>query len=154
MTLHAGGPYVDSGALAKLYIVEPGSAQVQESVEGWRRLSVNSLQESELRNAIEAAAGREVVRPGSADGAVSHFEHDIRAGRLIPREHDWEHVWRRTMELSKKYTREILCRTIDIVHVALAEKEEAGTMVTGDRRQAELCRRIGLEVTFIDATRY
>ena len=46
MTLHAGGPYVDSGALAKLYIVEPGSAQVQESVEGWRRLSVNSLQEA------------------------------------------------------------------------------------------------------------
>ena len=110
--------------------------------------------ETELRNAIEAAAGREVVRPGSADGAVSHFEHDIRVGRLIPREHDWEHVWRRAMELSKEYTREILCRTLDIVHVALAEKEEAGTMVTGDRRQAELCQRIGLEVTFIDATKY
>ncbi len=56
---------------------------------------------------------------------------------------------KRADALAVNHTGEILCRTLDILHVALAELAGAGVVVTGDRRQAALCERIGLEVIFI-----
>jgi len=50
--------YLDTGALVKLYVVEPGSEFVQDKAEKADGLPLNPLQELELRNALLAAHGR------------------------------------------------------------------------------------------------
>lgn len=141
--------YLDTGAFVKLYVLEPGSEQVQKAVQSLRRLSFNSLQEAELRNAIRAAVGRGLIKPKAGAQAISNVEEDLRVGRLVTRPHSWEDIWRRAMALGSMHTQTLLCRTLDIVHVALAEQEKAKTMITGDKRQAELCRRLKMNVIFV-----
>ena len=142
-------PYLDSGALVKLYVLERGSEQVRDAVRKVPRFSLNIFQETEVRTAILAAAGRRVLTTNAANNALANLDEDLRTGRLAARTADWEKAWLRSIELSSRFTRAILCRTLDILHVALAEQAKAATMITGDQRQAELCRRIGIEVTFI-----
>ena len=142
-------PYLDSGAFVKLYIVERGSEQVQAAVREVPRLSLNFLQETEIRTAILAAAGRNVIKKDAAENALANLDEDLRTDRVAARSSDWNRTWLRSIEMSSRFTRAILCRTLDILHVALAEQEKAQIMITGDQRQAELCRRIGIEVVFI-----
>lgn len=38
---------------------------------------------------------------------------------------------------------------LDILHIALAEQQEATLVVTGDHRQAQLCHQLDINVAFI-----
>lgn len=142
--------YLDSGALIKLYVVEPGSEAVQAALRDEASLSLNSLQETEVRTAIQAAAGRGLLAGAAADQALAFLDEDIRVGRWTWQEPDWEQVWTVTRQLSLRHARETLCRTLDLLHLALAREGNAEVFITGDRRQAEVSRRIGLPLIWID----
>jgi predicted nucleic acid-binding protein len=55
-----------------------------------------------------------------------------------------------SFELSRRYSSENLCRTLDILHVATALVAQITTFVTCDKRQAQLAERAGLDVALID----
>lgn len=59
---------------------------------------------------------------------------------------DWSDVFCRTNQLSAMYTAEDGCRTLDILHVALASSFGCRRFITGDERQMRLARRVGLHV--------
>lgn len=144
-----GKLYLDTGALVKLYVVEPGTEFVQEKAETAEWLPLNPLQELELRNALHAAQGRGWIDPDALRGTLANLEEDIREGYLSRESPDWTLLWRRAGVLAKRHTPQLLCRTLDILHVAAAEATEADEMVTGDQRQRQLCKAIGFPVTAI-----
>jgi len=141
--------YLDSGALVKLYVFEPGSEAVQAALADVRQLSLNPLQETEVRTAIHAAAGRGLLDGAVAGRALAFFDQDVLDGRWIRSEFDWAHVWERTRSLSDLHASATLCRTLDLLHIALAQADHAGAIITGDKRQAEVCRRIAFPVIWV-----
>lgn len=142
--------YLDSGVLVKLYVAESGSREVQKAIESVTRLYLNQLQEAELRNALWAAGGRGQLEARAVDRVIGFIDEDFRKGRLISREVLWDRAWKRAIDFAANYTRDVLCRTLDILHVAIAVEQKAEIMITGDRRQAELCKRVGLPMTWIE----
>jgi predicted nucleic acid-binding protein len=138
--------YLDSGALIKLYVVELGSDFVAEAVQAAQILSINSLQETEVRNALFAARGRNELTEPACQQALDHFSHDIAAGVFRRASPDWPAIWNLAQTLARDHTSTILCRTLDILHVALALSLRADALASGDKRQIALCRAIGMDV--------
>lgn len=142
--------YLDTGALVKLYILESGSEWVQERAREASALPINPLQITELKNAVLAAGGRGLIEPAAMHKTLKNFEEDLQMGRFLRETPDWRDVWQRADALAFSYTGEILCRTLDILHVALAERMAVDRVITGDPRQAALCDRIRLAVERIE----
>lgn len=143
--------YLDSGALIKLYVVEPGSDFVAEAIQAAQILPVNSLQETEVCNALLAAKGRGELTESACQQALDHLSHDIAAEvfrRVVP---DWPVIWNLAQTLARDHTSVILCRTLDILHVALALRLKADALASGDKRQIALCRAVGLDVIEVRA---
>lgn len=136
--------YFDTGALVKLYIVESGSEFVQRKARAANLILLNQLQETELRSAIHAAVGRKTIPATVGALAFENFESDIKNGVLAITPIDWSGVWNRASHLARLHTEKLLCRTLDILHVAAAEACGADLLVTGDARQFRLCKAVGL----------
>ena len=141
--------YFDSGALVKLYIVEPGSEFVQAKALAAHAISLNQLQETEIRNAIHAAIGRKMISADAGKRALEHLANDIRAGVLVLESPDWSSIWSRAAHLARLHTQKLLCRTLDILHVAAAESCGADLFITGDVRQFKLCKAVGLPAQLV-----
>lgn len=141
--------YFDTGALVKLYIVEPGSRFVQEKAQGAKNIPLNPLQDAELRNAILAAGGRQAIEQEAVRLTLANLDEDIRQGFFVRETLDWPWIWQRANLLARQYTPTLLCRTLDILHVAAAELCVADELVTGDQRQYQLCRAINLAATAV-----
>jgi predicted nucleic acid-binding protein len=138
--------YFDTGALVKLYIVESGSAFVQRKAAAATSIPLNELQETELRNAIHAAIGRKSISPTAGAMSLEHVDSDLRAGVLTDASVDWPSVWSRAAHLARLHTEKLLCRTLDILHVAAAEACGADLVVTRDAPHFKLCKAAGLPV--------
>lgn len=138
--------YLDTGALVKLYIVEEGSEWVQQQAGSSELLPLNPLQGTEFRNAVLASCGRGIISETAMRQTFTHFDQDIREGFFTMEMPDWAVLWQRTTELALQHTPSLLCRTLDILHVALAESCGSDAILTGDKRQAALCEKVGLSV--------
>lgn len=143
--------YLDTSALVKLYILEPGSEAVQARCQQADELILGPLQETELRNAILAACGRDIIDKVTMGKTLNNLEADLAGGAYKRHQPDWPLVWQRSNGLATAHTPEILCRTLDILHVAIAEQAECTLVITGDERQFALCQAIGLKAEMIKA---
>lgn len=143
--------YFDTGALVKLYIVENGSTFVQNLARRSGVIGLNPLQETELRNAILAASGRQTISREAARRSLDNLDEDLQTGVFFRDSPDWTWIYRRADLMARQYTPRFLCRTLDILHVAAAELSCADRIVTGDQRQQKLARAIGLKVLKIPA---
>jgi predicted nucleic acid-binding protein len=143
--------YFDTGALAKLYIVERGSDFVQNVARRTGAIGINPLQETELRNSILAAEGRRTISREAARRSLDNLEEDLQTGVLFRESPDWSWIYRRADLMARQYTPRLLCRTLDILHVAAAELTGAERIVTGDQRQQKLARAVGLKVVKVPA---
>lgn len=143
--------YLDTSALVKLYIVEPGSEWVQSKCEAADSLLMSPLQETELRNAILAACGRSIIDQNTTGKTLKNLEADLAEGSYERLQPDWPLIWQRSNELALSQTPQILCRTLDILHVALAENAECACLITGDERQFALCQAVELKAERIEA---
>ncbi|MFP4443146.1 MAG: PIN domain nuclease, partial [Spirochaetia bacterium] len=74
---------------------------------------------------------------------------DIDASRLCRVNLNWAAVFDRAEDLSVQWTKTILCRSLDISHVAAAIECACVHFITGDTRQARLASESGLRVTSI-----
>ena len=142
--------YFDSGVLIKLYVSESNSAQSAELASGIPQIPLLALHELEIRNAIRALLGRDIITAAQADLAVSAFQADIASRRLIQTRSSWADIYTRAEALSGEHTRELLCRALDILHVAAASILGCRRFVTADRRQQQLAVRSGLDVVFVN----
>jgi predicted nucleic acid-binding protein len=143
--------YFDTGALVKLYIVESGSTFVQNLAQRSGVISLNPLQETELRNAILAASGRRMISREAARRSLENLDEDLQTGVFYRESPDWAWIYRRADLMARQYTPRFLCRTLDILHIAAAELSGADRIVTGDTRQQKLAKAVGLSVVKLPA---
>lgn len=138
--------YLDTSALVKLYLLEEGSAWVQELVSSQQDpLPVWELQEMELLNALRLKVFWGEIRASDAERQVMAFEDRKAKGLYYFPELDRAALLTMFRRLSS-HTPELGCRTLDIMHVACAVLLAADCFVSFDARQCGLAERAGLAV--------
>ena len=75
--------YVDSGVLVKLYSWEALSEAAAKLVAHLPGVPLTPLHELEIRNALRAQRGRDLITQKQLSAALRAFEEDIREYRLI-----------------------------------------------------------------------
>jgi predicted nucleic acid-binding protein len=140
----AGPIYLDASALAKLYLPEPRSDQLNRALAGRRDLLVSDLAVTEITSSLARR-----TRDGSVTRAVAGRVHRGVLGHLatgvfqrvdlLPATH--RHAERLLLSLGQTSL-----RAADALHLALALQDEALCIATFDQRLAEASRVVGLVV--------
>ena len=139
--------YLDSSALAKLYVIEEDSAAVARFVTRRRKsLPVSLLHELELKNGLRLKAFRREAHRNAIGAALRHLDEDFASGILIRPPLDWPEVFEAAGLLSDRYAATLGCRPLDLLHVASAKILKAQGFLTFDKRQATLARKAGLKL--------
>jgi predicted nucleic acid-binding protein len=128
--------YVDSSALAKLYVDEPASALAVEILSVDPVLVTSMLTVVEVRRALARHfTGINLIR------ARETFEADLDRMALIqPTESTWTYA--------ADIAEELEVRSLDALHLAVAKRLQIAALrfVTFDIRQAQAARLLGLDV--------
>jgi len=138
--------YADTSFLTSLYRTDANSFwAVAEFKELRPAILITPFNELELVTAMKAAAFRKLAAADEVQASSRAFRADLATGVLIrtpipPDSYD------RATALSSRLTRTLGCRTLDILHVAIALEAGAGTFFTFDKGQAKLARRAGLAI--------
>jgi len=134
--------YLDTSALAKLYVSEPDSATLEAAVVGRRDLIVSDLAVTELASAIarrtregdlSAAHARRVYQRVLRDRATGEFRHaELTAS-----------VHREAERLLMGLGRGVALRAADALHLALAAAHATRVLITFDRRMRTAAEALG-----------
>jgi predicted nucleic acid-binding protein len=136
----------DTSFLASLYGADANSGQAAHQVETLRpTFVITPFGELEFVTAFEALAFRKLLSGAEVEASMQAFGDDLAAGILIrrPVPHD---AFAQAISLSKRYTRALGSRTLDILQVAIALELHADVFFTFDKDQAKLAKRTGLAV--------
>lgn len=136
-------PYVDTSALAKWYISEPGSERFEDFVRGFPRVIISRLTMVELRCLLARRHRAGDIASAKADEAFSLFESDVRRGHLDVRPLQDEHALI-ALDLLRALPRHAL-RTLDVLHLAIVQSIGARSLATADRRMARAAEALGVE---------
>lgn len=136
--------YFDSSALVTIYVTGPFSVRTREEVQKSGNVAFTQLHELEVRNALRALHGRKSLTLSQLQKFEALLDEDLRAGRLAATGLDLTAVFGRATQLSAAHTSRLLCRSLDILHIAAALELGATHMVSGDERQLALASATGL----------
>lgn len=100
----------------------------------------------EVLNSIGLAAFRGKISEMGLQDATRSFEEDIASGRYVLADVLWRAALRRAADLSRDYTPQMGCRSLDVLHVACALELELANFLTFDVRQRRLARAVGLKI--------
>ena len=140
----SGGVYLDSSALAKLYVPEPESDRLEAFLRGRRDLLISELTLTEI---LSAAARRR------REGALSPYQaNEIREALLADADSgsfqrlSLDPVVHRVAERLLFALESLPLRTLDALHIAVALCASATYIATYDARMREAATRAGLRV--------
>lgn len=135
--------YLDTSALLKLYVREPGSEAVQRLIESQEDpLPIWEIQEMEFLNALRLKVFWKEIEASEANRQVELFETRKRRGLYHTPEVGRSELMAAFRELSAQ-TPELGCRTMDILHVAFAMQMQPEVFVSFDKRQRTLALERG-----------
>jgi predicted nucleic acid-binding protein len=138
------GIYLDSSALAKLYVPEPESDRLDSFLRGRRDLLMSELAITEVLSAVarkrregilsatQAFEIRDAILADAGSGSFSRLD----LGPLVHRE----------AERLLFNVESVALRTLDALHVALALQASATYIVTYDARMGAAALHAGLKV--------
>ncbi len=140
----AGPVYLDSSALAKIYVPEDDSSEVDRLLRGRTDLFISDLAITEVisafsRRALEASLSAGAL-PRLHQMILDEVESNMFArAELTPEVH-------RLAEKFLMAIQGVALRASDALHLALATEIGARTVFTSDRRLAEAALAIGLAI--------
>ena len=138
--------YLDTSALLKLYIREPGSEAVQAHVTSQDLpLPIWEIQEAELVNALRLKAFWQEITPAQAETQIDLFQTRRKRGLYTFPQIDRNSLMKCFLHLSAETPR-LGCRTMDILHVACALEIAATAFLSFDQRQNALAAHAGLKL--------
>jgi predicted nucleic acid-binding protein len=139
--------YFDTGLLLKLYSVERNSAKAVALIQSHGApICFCGLQQTELRNALHRKCARQEIIPKQLTRALRELQMDLDNGVLQIPDLSWPEIWSNADRLTAKYARTTQCRTLDVLHVAVALQLNMKTFGTTDERQMALARKAGLKI--------
>jgi len=138
--------YYDTGSLLPLYVEEVFSDVVTQLVEARKEpIAFNMLQEIEFENAMRLKVFRRDISTAQLHAVLAARDEDIQSGRLVRRLVNWPQVFVESQRISAASTIRTGCRTLDVLHVAIAVKWGCELFVTADDRQAKAAKMAGLK---------
>lgn len=144
--------YYDTGVLLPLYVEEAFSEVLNRIVEERAEpIALNLIQETEFENAVRLKVLRREYSAARAKDILNARDEDLREGRLVRRPVNWSQAFEETRRLSGSVTVKTGCRTLDLLHVAIALKWGCTDFASADSRQLQAARMAGLKVLDIAA---
>ena len=136
--------YLDTSALAKLYLPEPGAEEIAKRVSSQDKpLPYTSLHELELTSALERRAATHDLSRDAVKRVTRAIEADLRNRVLTRTELDWPAVFASALPLLRRHAR-IGLRTLDGLHLACALQLDCRPLVTCDQAQAKAAALEGI----------
>jgi len=145
--------YFDSSALVAIYVTEAFSTVARREARTTQQIPYTALHELEVPNALRVLHGRGLISSHELHELIGQLESDVEAHRLAETRVDLFDVFRRTCQLSQTHATRLLCRSLDILHVAAALELRCRRLVSGDDRQLALGKAAGLEPVDVKKTR-
>ena len=142
--------YLDTSALAKWYIREEQSDEVETFIQERGPLEISDLTVVEMATLL---ARRRQERAFDADleaRIFSVFQEDIRRGYL--RCHSFPADLAQTALLLRVHLSRTAIRTLDLLHLAIAREIQAAILATADRIMAEAATILDFHVVRFDGT--
>ncbi len=140
--------YADSSLILSLYVADAGSANAGRMLAGQKEpLAWTAWHELEFTAALEARVGRGQNTRQEADAVFEELAaHRERDGLYSRRKADWDRVLERATKLAAQCGADYLCRSLDVLHVAVCLELGVSKFRTLDDRQRKLAERQGLEL--------
>ena len=138
------GVYIDSSALAKLYVPEVESELIEDYLRGRTDLMISELSVTEVISAVGRRRREGVLDAKKASQIRDAVLSDARSGSF--RRLDLSPGIHREAERMLLSTESVPLRTLDALHIALAISGEARHVLTFDGRMAEAAALHGLQV--------
>ncbi len=142
MQIASSPVYLDTSALAKLYVAESGSATLEAAIVGRRDLIVSELAVTELCSTIARRAREGDLSAGHAQRLYQRLLRDCAAGEFRRAELTAS-IHRGAERLLLSLGRRIALRAADALHLALAAGYEAHALITFDTRMRAAAEAMG-----------
>lgn len=126
--------YVDTSAILKRYIDERDSDIAKSLMATDPVLVTSRLAEIEVRRNLAR-----LLDPDAGQQAKRDFSKDLDVFALVGLDAT-------TCNAAARIAEETLCRSLDSIHLAAAQRAGSATLLTFDIRQAQAARSIGLAV--------
>ena len=147
----AAEPYLDTSALAKRYLAEPGSDDFDDFLRRRPRALISRLTAVELRCLLKRRLRTREIDAGYERTALADFADDIRRGYF-----QIEPLADRHALLASDLVDQLpdlSLRTLDALHLAIAQTIGAGVFATADLAMARAAEVLGFTVvTFGEGT--
>ncbi len=136
-------PYLDTSVLAKWYINEARSADVETFLRRRSSAAISRLTVLEFRCLLARRWRSKEIDTQTENQILGAFEHHIQQGFLSVCPLEDHHVIGATTLITR--VRSCALRTLDALHLAIAADLDVKQFVTADRRQGDAAEAIGLE---------
>lgn len=136
--------YVDTSSLAKWYINESGSEEVEAYIRQNAPVAVSDLTVVEMRSLLARRRREESITPQIEMEVFATFEEDIRARFLVC--HALPDAWSSGAVRLIGLLSDLPVRTLDVLHLLIAKEIDAQVLVTSDRIMARGAEGLGLRV--------
>jgi hypothetical protein len=138
------GPYLDTSALAKWYLNEPYSEEFEAFIQEQPTAGISRLTVVEFRCLVARRRRAREITKAIESRVYASFENDVGAGFLQVYPVSDEHL----IAALGLITRLGKCplRTLDALHLAIAQGIRCPLLATADRSMANAGRAAGLEV--------
>jgi hypothetical protein len=134
-----------------VYVTERASSRARREVAATSGIPFTLLHALEISNALRVLAGRRVLDTRELRGLLAQIAEDREQARLVEARIDVYAVFGKALTLSAAHAAKVLCRSLDLLHVAAALEIGARRFVSGDARQLKLASLEGFEV--VDVTK-
>ena len=139
--------YIDTSAIIKLYFREKFSRETAT----WLRknneaVPITPFHDLEFTNAVNLKCFRKEITVEQAGEVLAKFKDHQAKGVYYRPPIKWPDVFLLSLDLTRIHTPAIGCRSLDIMHVALALSIGANRLLTFDQKQSQLALAAGLRI--------
>jgi predicted nucleic acid-binding protein len=134
--------YLDTSALAKIYVAGPESAELEAALIGRRDLIVSDLAVTELTSTVARRVREGGLRPRQARVIYDRLLRDVTDGEFRRAELT-TNVHREAERLLMQWASGVSLRAADALHLALAQVMGARVLLTFDLRLRTAARALG-----------
>jgi len=139
--------YADTSLLVSLYTRDSNSDEASTLLrESEDLIIVTAFGESEFVNSVELRVFRKEISPAQAERSLREFQKDLDSRSFLASRPVPPDSYERAQLLSRRHTRQIGVRGMDVIHVAIALEVNTELFLTFDKNQAKLAKRAGLTV--------
>lgn len=138
--------YIDTSALAKWYVNEARSDELEAYVRAHAPVAISSLTVVEMRSLLARLRRERAIGARMEMRAFATFEQDVRDGHLLVKRFTDETFTAACNVIS--VVSDLPVRSLDALHLAVARQIQAATVVTADTIMADAAEALDLQVVW------